>query len=52
VATDIRALVTGGDRFSCRRFDRIGRLLEETVTSIGVDAGLTTDRDALTDLDG
>jgi type 1 glutamine amidotransferase len=52
VTTDIRALIIGGNRFSFHRFDRMGPLLEETVTSIGVNADLTTDRDTLTDLDG
>jgi type 1 glutamine amidotransferase len=51
VTVDISALVIGDNRFSFHRFERMGPLLEDTLSSIGVDADLTTDRERLTDLD-
>ncbi|RDI72153.1 ThuA domain-containing protein [Halopelagius longus] len=52
MATEIQALLLGGNRFPFHRFERMGPVLEETLAPVGVEADLTTDRESVTDLDG
>lgn len=51
MTTDLSVLGIGGNRFPFHRFEEVGPLLADALESSDVDVELTTDRDALTDLD-